>query len=673
MRSLYSLFAKPSRRRGVRRREVFSAQFDGGQSAAMYGTSIHLGCDVLERRVVLTASESDFTFSQGTITGYTGAGGVVDIPSTIGGLPVTAIGQAAFLGNSALTSVSIPNSVKTIGDYAFTNATSLSTVRIGNHVASIGISAFDGNSALTRVSIPNSVKTIGDYAFRANNALTSLTIGNHVTSIGVYAFQASALTGVSIPNSVVDIGRGAFEAVVTLKSVTISNSVRTIGDYAFNEDTSLSTVRIGNHVTSIGIHAFYNNANLMRVTFLGNAPTVGVDAFALVKAGAKAVRAVGHTGYGPNGTLWNNLIVCPPGRVAAPTVTVSTAKLAQDATTITIKGTGFVPGVPSANTVTFDNGAVGTVTAATATRLTVTVSNPPISTGPLKAIVTTNIGGTSGRAKQVATVKIAYQAVTVGNPNNANDTGGSQIGAVVYLYQIGTYDVTIGQYAAFLNSVAKTDPYSLYNTNMATDTAIAGIQRSGSSGSYTYSVIGSPNRPITYVSCFDAARFANWMTNGQGSGSTETGAYTLKGAVSGNAVAANAGAKFRLPTENEWYKAAYYSPNYGGVGIPGYYAYATQSNDYPGNTVGDGTNQANYYTSGLTDVGAFSKSGSFYGTFDQTGNVFQWNDLNGTAGSSRGLRGGSWDYLSAFSSYYRSSIDPSLDGPNIGFRLASPV
>jgi formylglycine-generating enzyme required for sulfatase activity len=246
---------------------------------------------------------------------------------------------------------------------------------------------------------------------------------------------------------------------------------------------------------------------------------------------------------------------------------------------------------------------------------------------------------------------------------------------VAYSYQIGTYVVTIGQYATFLNSAAKTDPYSLYNTNMATDTTIAGIQRSGSSGSYTYSVIGSPNRPITYVSWFDAARFANWMTNGQGSGSTETGAYTLKGAVSGNAVAANAGAKFRLPTVNEWYKAAYYDPTLNS-GTGGYYAYATQSNDAPGNTVGDGPNQANWNTSGLTDVGAFSGSGSFYGTFDQSGNVYQWNDLDGTAGSSRGLRGGAWNSSDPFSlqSVVSYSNEPSFEYyGDLGFRLASPV
>jgi formylglycine-generating enzyme required for sulfatase activity len=183
------------------------------------------------------------------------------------------------------------------------------------------------------------------------------------------------------------------------------------------------------------------------------------------------------------------------------------------------------------------------------------------------------------------------------------------------------------------------------------------------------------------------------MTNGQGSGSTETGAYTLGGATSGNAVAANPGAAFRLPTENEWYKAAYYTPNYGGSGVAGYYAYATQSDTAPGNTIGSTANQANWYTGNgysvtqsssyssrqnyLTDVGAFTNSGSFYGTFDQSGNVFQWNDLDGLAssGSSRGLRGGGWltdlaPYLS--SSGFISDV-PSNEYFDIGFRLASAV
>jgi len=284
---------------------------------------------------------------------------------------------------------------------------------------------------------------------------------------------------------------------------------------------------------------------------------------------------------------------------------------------------------------------------------------------------------------------ITLDMVTVGDAGNAADT--TTFGAVAYEYQIGTYDVTIGQYAAFLNAVAATDAYSLYNPSMGSDGNIKGIQQNNSSGSYTYSVIGSPNRPITYVSWYDAARFANWMTNGQGSGSTETGAYDLANAAPGVAPAKTPGAAFYIPNQDEWYKAAYYSPTKGGVGVPGYYAYATQSDTAPGNVIGSGANQANYSTGAgysvtqsgaydsnqnyLTDGGAFSGSGSFYGTFDQSGNVYQWNDLDGVAGSSRGLRGGDWDdgaaiYLSSSTSY---SNVPSYEYTNIGFRLASPA
>ena len=301
---------------------------------------------------------------------------------------------------------------------------------------------------------------------------------------------------------------------------------------------------------------------------------------------------------------------------------------------------------------------------------------------------------------------ITYELVTVGNAGNGSDTrvGANTFGkgAVAYDYQIGKYHVTIGQYTAFLNAVAADDTYSLYNSSMGTDLNIAGISQTGGSGSYTYSVLGCANRAITYVSWWDSARFANWMANGQptgaqGSTTTENGAYNVNGATSGNAVAKNAinpntsaAPTFYVPTENEWYKAAYYSPNYGGVGVPGYYAYATQSNTAPGNVVGILANQANYnngvfsvtqsgsYSGSqnyLTDVGAFTNSGSSYGTFDQSGNVYQWNDLDGTPGSSRGLRGGDWNDVFAFdvSSSFSGSFDPSLEGDIFGFRLASPV
>ena len=299
----------------------------------------------------------------------------------------------------------------------------------------------------------------------------------------------------------------------------------------------------------------------------------------------------------------------------------------------------------------------------------------------------------------VPSLAVTIDWVTVGNPGNANDTGGTNNGAVNYSYQIGKYDVTIGQYTAFLNAADPngTNPNDIYNASMEFNLNIAGISyTSGASAGAKYSVINnggdSSNRPITHVSWFDAARFANWMTNGQGSGSTEDGAYTLNGATTGNAVAVNPGAAFYIPTENQWYKAAYYDPTLNS-GAGGYYAYATQSDTAPGNTIGSTANQANYFTGAgysvtqsssydsnqnyLTDVGAFSGSGSFYGTFDQSGNVRQWNDLDGLAssGSSRGVRGGSWNnsnplYLSSSDSV---SGDPSDEGNDIGFRLASPV
>ena len=288
---------------------------------------------------------------------------------------------------------------------------------------------------------------------------------------------------------------------------------------------------------------------------------------------------------------------------------------------------------------------------------------------------------------------VTMEMVTVGNPGNAVDGNtGFLYGAVAYSYQIGKYEVTGSQYAAFLNAIAKTDStYGLYNTSMSTDTKVAQINRSGSSGAYMYSVMNSTGqRPITYVSWFDCARFCNWMSNGQPSGdqtitTTENGAYNLNGASTGSAIIVNAinpntnlAPTFRIPTENEWYKAAYYTPNAGGPGVGGYWTYATQSNATPGTTISINPNQVNYNLARdyLTDVGSFGGTKSFYGTFDQSGNVYEWNDLNGTVGQYRGWRGGVWNgYVEYLKSSYRfGSASPDVGtNNNVGFRIASPV
>ena len=279
-----------------------------------------------------------------------------------------------------------------------------------------------------------------------------------------------------------------------------------------------------------------------------------------------------------------------------------------------------------------------------------------------------------------AVVSIDY--VTVGDAGNAADASG--YGAVAYEYNIARNETTVGQYAEFLNATAATDSYGLYSTDMASSTYLGSlITRSGSSGSYTYSVAsGRDNLPIAYVSWFDAARFVNWLHNGQGSGSTETGVYNLNGATSG-IFTAQPGATVWLPTEDEWYKAAYYDPTKGGTG--GYWLHANQSDTMTTNdpTVAGAANynDGDYVGSGtssppsgnaLTEVGAYgADSQSYYGTNDQGGNLFEWNDAV-ISGSSRGLRGGSWgNPEGALRSSNRASGAPAYQYLSLGFRVAS--
>ena len=193
---------------------------------------------------------------------------------------VTSIGNRAFSYCSGLTSVTIGNSVTSIGNEAFSYCSSLTSVAIGNSVASIGDNAFKKCSGLTSVTIPNSVTSIGNQAFSGCSGLTSVTIGNSVTSIGDYAFDGcSGLTSVTIPNSVTSIGNSAFNGCSGLTSVTIGNSVTSIGSSAFYKCTGLTSVTIPNSVTSIGDMSFYNCSGLTSVTIPSSVTSIGGSAF----------------------------------------------------------------------------------------------------------------------------------------------------------------------------------------------------------------------------------------------------------------------------------------------------------------------------------------------------------------------------------------------------------
>jgi len=277
---------------------------------------------------------------------------------------------------------------------------------------------------------------------------------------------------------------------------------------------------------------------------------------------------------------------------------------------------------------------------------------------------------------------VVIDTVPVGNAGNGADTTG--YGAVAYAYKMGTYEVTAGQYTEFLNAVADTDTYGLYNTDMWSCNYGCKIERTDTGSGYSYSVASDwANRPVNFVSFWDACRFANWLHNGQGDGSTETGAYTLTtSGIDDNTITRNAGWKWAVTSEDEWYKAAYHKND----GLTGnYFDYPTSSDSVPSNdlTTPDGGNNANFwqdsgYTVGSpyyrTPVGEFELSESPYGTFDQGGNVREWNEA-GVGSSYRYQRGGDFaPWMGAPDGYFlhaalRGAFLPTYESDLVGFRV----
>ena len=197
---------------------------------------------------------------------------------------VTSIGDSAFCNCTSLTSVTIPNSVTSIGDGAFASCTSLTGIRVteGNsHYSSDASGVLFNKDKTTLVqcpgafsgsyAIPDSVTSIGKFAFEGCTSLTSVTIPNSVTSIGSDAFQGcTSLTSVTIPDSVTSIGGWAFYYCTSLTSVTIPDGVTSIGGWAFYNCTSLTSVTIPDSVTSIGMSAFEDCTSLTDVYYAGS-------------------------------------------------------------------------------------------------------------------------------------------------------------------------------------------------------------------------------------------------------------------------------------------------------------------------------------------------------------------------------------------------------------------
>ena len=304
--------------------------------------------------------------------------------------------------------------------------------------------------------------------------------------------------------------------------------------------------------------------------------------------------------------------------------------------------------------------------------------------------------------------KVIIPLKNVDDVNNLNDPI-TNLGSVSYKYSISEFLITIENYTIFLNAVAShSDPNNLYTDELNTDRTISGILRSGNEGNYYYSVNNnygdSSKRPITYVSWFCSARFTNWLSNGQPEGiqdstTTENGSYDLSqsngyNSVYRNSINPNTGKVplFYIPTPDEWYKAAYYSPRLNN-NTGGYYLFGTQSNEIPGNYFSDtdnAENNVNYVTTSnlyfsvtqskdfevnknyLTDIGAFKGSKSYYQIYDASGNVSEWNDMNSNTSVKSNLRGGSWVGADqSIESVVNYDAGNTLKLNDIGFRLSS--
>jgi uncharacterized repeat protein (TIGR01451 family) len=271
--------------------------------------------------------------------------------------------------------------------------------------------------------------------------------------------------------------------------------------------------------------------------------------------------------------------------------------------------------------------------------------------------------------------RIDFPLTYIGNPGNpAEDPPGDfEGGDVGYAYYIGTYELTVAHYTEFLNTVAKSDPYQLWAGGMG-DGGFYGvptITRTGEESNYVYSIVpGTENEPVRFVSYYDACRFCNWLANGQGTGSTETGSYDV---ARGLFITRNTNATWVLPSEDEWYKAAYYD-----LVAQVYYEYPNGSDAEPPEPT-DGTtpremnfgDEPAWHTTEYFMAIGETTGRSPYSVHDMGGNIREWTEsyANFKQGPWRVIRGGSaFSHASSLSSATREGDLPGVENDFTGFR-----
>ena len=285
---------------------------------------VNCGQPASEGLDMVLISEGEYTVSGiGTCTDTE-----ILIPTTYNGMPVVSVEASAFLNNTAITSVVLPDSITSIGENAFNGCESLTSVLFGKNsqLSSIGPGAFNYCYSLESITIPESVTnigsdafiycyglrsvtfgensqltSIGDGAFNWCESLESITIPDSVTSIGEGAFCCCAkLTSITIPDGVKSIGNHAFAGCSALESITIPDSVLNIGDSAFEGCTALESITIPDSVLSIGYSAFEGCTALKNITIPGSVLSIGDNAFKECTALESATISEGVKSIGDN-------------------------------------------------------------------------------------------------------------------------------------------------------------------------------------------------------------------------------------------------------------------------------------------------------------------------------------------------------------------------------------
>jgi hypothetical protein len=509
-----------------------------------------------------------------TITNYTGSGGAVAIPSTIPGVAgtVTSIGYGAFLEDTALTSVTIPNGVTNIGDLAFFQCSALTSVTIGNRVTTIGNLAFFRCSGLTSVTIPGSVTAIGLEAFYTCSALTSITLSDGVASIGNSAFYAcNGLTNVTIPGSVTNIGSEAFYTCSALTSITISDGVASIGGSAFSGCSGLTSVTVPDSVTNLGAGVFENCTGLTNVTIGSGVTNIGVGVFnGCSGLGAIAVAPQNPSYSSLGGVLFNKnqttLVAWPPGDTGAYAIPSSVTSIGGGA----FYGCGGLTSISIPGSVTsIGTNAFSACSALASVTLPAGVTNlgagafqacSGLATVTLPANVTSIGGGTFYGCDHLTSITIPASVTSIGDkafegsaltsvtiPNGVTSIGA---GAFSFCFYLGSVTIpnsvtSIGQHAfqsCGLTSV--TIPGSVTNFGdwafeecgaLASVTILNGVTSIGSYAFYYCGALGSVTIAGSVTSIGESAFQACGLTSAvfQGDAPASFGMYVFSGAPQG--------------------------------------------------------------------------------------------------------------------------------------------